>query len=257
MERRFVFNDIAELYDEVRPGYPAQLVDDVVAAASLHAADRILEVGCGTGLATRSFAERGYRILGLDPGARMIEVARKSLASLANVAFSETTFEAWEAERDAFQLVISAQAWHWVPPDVSFAKAAAALKPLGLLAVFGHTPTPLAAPLQIQFDELYHRLAPGMLDEQAKHWYRQTGPLPAMFRESGLFEPSVHKAYASSSRLSSLSYARLQSSTSAIRMLPPDIRDELLNGIAAIIDAQGGHIDVPNETHLHMAKRKG
>lgn len=63
--RRLSFGSVAEQYDRIRPSYPEQLVDDVIAYAGdgLTAAGRALEVGAGTGKATLQFAARGLRAL--------------------------------------------------------------------------------------------------------------------------------------------------------------------------------------------------
>jgi trans-aconitate methyltransferase len=119
--------------------------------ADLKLNDRILEVGCGTGQATKSFAKRGFPILATDSGSEMLRGARESLANFSNVEFLETTFEAWPTERAAFRLIIAAQSWHWVSPEVRFWKAAEALSRDGSLAVFGHVPVGLPAPLLDQF----------------------------------------------------------------------------------------------------------
>ena len=60
MEQRFQFDEIANLYEAARPGYPDALIEDVVSYADLKLNDRILEVGCGTGQATKSFARQGF-----------------------------------------------------------------------------------------------------------------------------------------------------------------------------------------------------
>jgi methylase of polypeptide subunit release factors len=44
-----VFDEEALLYDEVRPGYPEELFDDVVSLSGTPPEGRILEIGCGTG----------------------------------------------------------------------------------------------------------------------------------------------------------------------------------------------------------------
>jgi SAM-dependent methyltransferase len=53
MEQRFTFDQVASVYGKVRPDYPDALVDDVVSYADLKPNDRIFEVGCGTGQATK------------------------------------------------------------------------------------------------------------------------------------------------------------------------------------------------------------
>jgi trans-aconitate methyltransferase len=147
MEQRFAFDQIANLYKAARPDYPEALIDDVVSQADLKQDDKILEVGCGTGQATKSFAERSFSILAIDPGPEMLRGAREGLAGFSNVKFSETTFEAWPAKQGEFRLILAAQSWHWVSPEVRFVKAAEVLSPDGSLAVFGHVPVGLPAPL--------------------------------------------------------------------------------------------------------------
>ena len=127
MEQRFTFDQVASVYSKARPDYPDALIDDVVAYADLKPKDRIFEVGCGTGQATKGFAKRGFPILATDPGSEMLHGARESLSGFSNVEFLETTFEAWPTDRAAFRLIIAAQSWHWVSPAVRFAKAAEAL----------------------------------------------------------------------------------------------------------------------------------
>jgi SAM-dependent methyltransferase len=137
MEQRFAFDQIANVYKAARPEYPKSLVEDVVSYADLKRDDRILEIGCGAGQATKSFAERRFSIVGIDPGPEMLRGARESLAGFNNVEFLETTFEKWSGKQGSFRLIIAAQSWHWVSPETRFKKAADALSTDGSLAVFG------------------------------------------------------------------------------------------------------------------------
>jgi 2-polyprenyl-3-methyl-5-hydroxy-6-metoxy-1,4-benzoquinol methylase len=76
---RATIDEVALLYDAVRPGYPEALFDDVVALSGIPPGGRILEVGCGTGQATVPFARRGYRILCVELGENLAAVARHNL----------------------------------------------------------------------------------------------------------------------------------------------------------------------------------
>ena len=91
-ELRTTFNTAPTLYEDVRPGYPEELIQDVIDLSDLEDHSRILEVGCGTGKATRPFAERGYELVCLDIGADPIAVARKRLKEFPNVSFVEQAF---------------------------------------------------------------------------------------------------------------------------------------------------------------------
>ena len=70
-------------YDAARPAYPAELFDDLVDLAAIEPGDRLLEIGCGTGKATRLMLERGFRVVCVEMGAQLAERARTNLAGLA------------------------------------------------------------------------------------------------------------------------------------------------------------------------------
>jgi ubiquinone/menaquinone biosynthesis C-methylase UbiE len=103
------FRSGRERYRASRPDYPDALIDDVISCAGLKPNDPVLEVGCGTGQATKSFAMRGLQIVAIDPGPEMVRAARESLAKFDNVELVESTFEAWPPNRAPFQLVVAAQ----------------------------------------------------------------------------------------------------------------------------------------------------
>jgi ubiquinone/menaquinone biosynthesis C-methylase UbiE len=69
------FGADAERYDRTRPSYPAALVERIVAASPGPA---VLDVGCGTGIAARQFQAAGCRVLGVDPDARMADLAGRA-----------------------------------------------------------------------------------------------------------------------------------------------------------------------------------
>ena len=71
-----VFDEVPQLYDRVRPGCPDELFADLAAVVDLAAASTVLEVGYGTGQATRSRAARGYAVTAVEPGANLAALAR-------------------------------------------------------------------------------------------------------------------------------------------------------------------------------------
>jgi SAM-dependent methyltransferase len=133
--RREIFNEDPELYDRARPGYPPEVFADLQSLAELGPGSRMLEIGCGTGQATRPLAALGCDVVALDIGADTAAVARRRLADLPNVEVITTSFEDWPLLREPFDAVVSATAWHWVEPEVRLAKSARALRPGGWLAV--------------------------------------------------------------------------------------------------------------------------
>src|SRR5271166_1593762 len=88
--RALSFGAIAEAYERFRPGYPKELVDLVVMYAG-QPVRTALEIGAGTGKATRLFAEHGVTVTATEPDAAMLTELRKTVP--ANVRTIRAAFE--------------------------------------------------------------------------------------------------------------------------------------------------------------------
>jgi ubiquinone/menaquinone biosynthesis C-methylase UbiE len=137
VRRRYaqIFDGVAEEYDRERRGYPEELIDAACRAGALTAGDRVVEVGCGTGLLTAALLARGLTVEAVDPGANMIRLARRRIGEGAAVRFHHGTFEEVVLPDAAFAAVFSATAFHWIEPKVGWARAAAVLEPGGVLGL--------------------------------------------------------------------------------------------------------------------------
>lgn len=132
---RETFDEVAQLYDEMRPSYPEAVFEDVAALAAGSDDPRWLEIGCGTGHATRAFAGRGFRIHCVELGENMAAVARRKLAAFERVTIEVANFDAWTA-CGRFDLVYSASAFHWLNRATREQRIAALLRHQGVLAVW-------------------------------------------------------------------------------------------------------------------------
>jgi ubiquinone/menaquinone biosynthesis C-methylase UbiE len=130
-----VFNEVAVEYDRNRPNYPDVLVDQACALAALTGAERVLEVGCGTGQLTRSLLARGLRVSALEPGDQLIRIAEENLKDAGDVEFLHARLEDIELPRERYQAVFCASSIHWVDPDLSWRKMADVLALGGTLAL--------------------------------------------------------------------------------------------------------------------------
>jgi SAM-dependent methyltransferase len=165
MEReqlRTTFEQVPEVYERARPTYPDELFDDLAELAGLAAAARVLEVGCGTGQATLPLARRGYSILCVELGEALAAAARRNLAGLSNVEVVHANFETWEPERGDFDAIVAFTAFHWVDPELRYAKAARLLRNGGSLAVAGslHVRRPDGDPFWTDVQEDYDTVVP-------------------------------------------------------------------------------------------------
>src|SRR5262245_8252261 len=254
-EQRFTFDEVAELYDRHRPPYPGPLFEDLVRLSAISQGARILEIGCGTGQATIPLAQRGFRVLCLEPGATLARFAQRKLAPFRNVEVVQLTFEAWPIEPLAFSLVVSAQAFHWVTPEVRFTKAAAALDASGTLAIFGNAVVLERSPLRQAIDAVYARHAPTMAGPPATHWYSEGGPVRELFAASGCFGAVTSRRYPWSQIYSASDYCDLLRTSSDHRLLAHDQRELLLGALSEVIQSHGGSIEIAYDAHLHLARR--
>lgn len=246
--RPLIFGEVAERYDRARPSYPAALIDDLVAEKP----GRVLDVGCGTGKAATLFAARGCPVLGVEPDHRMAAIARRH-----GIAVEVATFESWEADRRTFDLVASAQAWHWVDRIAGPRKAAAVLRPQGTLAVFWNRGIHDAATQRL-FDEAYKRYAPAMAAGYAplRNFNETKSGDIAAIAATGLFEdPEVH-LYTWQHRYSRDEWLDQLGTHSDHLLLPGREFDALSQAIAAAIEQLGGSITLLFQTELILARRR-
>jgi len=147
--RARLFDGEGERYDRTRPGYPAALVDAVLGPVPEGLS--VLDVACGTGIASRLMAARGARVLGVDLNPGMADVAARS-----GIPTEVGAFDTWDPAGRTFDRVTCAQAWHWLEPGPSADKAATLLRPGGRLCLWwniGHHPDDLADALADAYAE--------------------------------------------------------------------------------------------------------
>lgn len=137
LRRRYgqVFDGVADEYDRERPSYPPELIETAIKRGALRAGDPVVEVGCGPGLLTAALLAAGLRVEAVDPGENMIRLARRRVGEGAAVRFHHGRFEDVALPESAFAAVFSATAFHWVEPEIGWARAAGLLRPGGVLAL--------------------------------------------------------------------------------------------------------------------------
>ncbi|MCA1217838.1 class I SAM-dependent methyltransferase [Streptomyces sp. 8L] len=131
--RALSFGTMAEAYERFRPGYGVELYDRVMAYAG-RSVPTALEIGAGTGKATRLFAERGIAVTATEPDGAMLAELRKHVP--AGVRTERAAFEDIRLG-ERYGLVYAAAALHWTAPEGRWPRVAALLEPGGVFASFG------------------------------------------------------------------------------------------------------------------------
>lgn len=252
-EQRLVFGEVAERYDRARPSYPVELVGDVAETLGLPERARVLEVGTGTGKATVLWVGAGYDVLGLEPSEEMAAIARRNLADRDNLVIEAVGLEDCALEPASFDLVTAAQAWHWVDPEIGFAKAHDALRPGGGVALFWNWERERPTDIDVVFDDVYQRLAPELVKEPLKH--RVGEAIRDELAASPHFGDVTVRQYPWEKVYTPETYVDLLGTHSDHRMLPDDHRERLHDGVAAVIDGLGGSVTIGYTTEVLIAAR--
>jgi SAM-dependent methyltransferase len=242
-----VFNEIPELYDRVRPGYPEELFADLVAISGIDQRSTVLEVGCGTGQATRSLATLGCSVTAVEPGAGMVSLARQRLATFSNVEIERSTFEEWDDRGRRFDILVAASAWHWVDPSIGWPRAHDVLTPRGWMALVGNVVVrrPGESEVYAETADLHERFSPGNpgwghppLEEEV----RATNEGWGLVEDPGnLFGPTIVRWYPTVQWFDGNGFADLLRSTSLYRSLEGEVREPLLEAIAKRIRTRMGN----------------
>ena len=129
---RLSFNEAAEVYDAVRPSYPAAMFDALF--EMLPSNPMIVEVGPGTGQATRDLLARGATVHGIEIGPSMAAKLRSNLPS-DQLRVSIGDFEQMAITPGSVDAVFSATAYHWISQNSQTDRPASILRPGGVVAI--------------------------------------------------------------------------------------------------------------------------
>jgi SAM-dependent methyltransferase len=254
---RETFNSAAQDYDAIRPGYPDALIEDVAALSGIPEGGRALEIGCGTGQATLPFARRGYAILCLDIGADLLAIAQEKLRAFPNVQFQHTAFEDWPLAPGIFDLVFSATAFHWIPREIGYAKAAQALKPGGALAVFANRPPRPFTGFAAEVQSVYHQYVPEWENpSEQPSLETEICETCAYIESTGIYSSVTVRTYPWTKTYTTREHLRLLNTYSDHLLLAEGRRRSLYQAIADLIERRyRGKVERPYVSVLYLAKK--
>jgi SAM-dependent methyltransferase len=260
VRQRLAFGTVAELYDRARPPYPEAAIDELVAHAGLTTGDVVLEVGAGTGTATRQLAQRGLDVVAVEPSAEMAAVGARSCAGYEAVRFVGAEFERWTPQR-RFPALVCANAWHWIDADTRYALAAAAIEPGGTLACMWTLPDWSRCALRDELRAVYGSVVPEFEprfpmhpgsdpDELAGDWAAEIEAVADLFAK-----PRIEWVHWSIER-SAAEYVELLGTHQDHVLEQPARHDALMAAIVETIDHHGGTMTLPTTTRLCLARRR-
>jgi SAM-dependent methyltransferase len=124
-------------YDRFRPVPPTDLMELGAGWAGHKNLELVVDLGCGTGLSTRPWAELSKKVLGIDPSADMLDVARTATQA-TNITYRHGTGQDTGLETGVADIVTCSSAVHWMEPRPTVNEIARILRDQGVLLVYGH-----------------------------------------------------------------------------------------------------------------------
>lgn len=251
------FGEGVDEYQRTRPVAPDAVFDEIVRLAAWSPGSRVVEVGPGTGQATRQLACRGLRVVAVEIDPRLADRAARNLGSFPDVVVASTGFEEWDPDVSDFDGIFACNSFHWVDPEVRLARSAALLEPGGHLVVLS---TPVVVPdraSRFWWDIQDDWVAAGSerVDPASKHPDLVADPVPALV-ESGLFEPPVVTRHGFEVVLTAADYAANLSTQSGVKELGAVAAEVFLDRVRRRIDKSlGGTVEVHHLAVTTVARR--
>jgi SAM-dependent methyltransferase len=256
---RTFFGSAPETYDAARPGHAEEVYEILRERCGLRAGKKVLEVGPGTGQATRRLLELGAEpLMALEPDPALADYLRAALGDQVEVRVA--ALEDAELEPVAFDLTVAASSFHWVDEVVGLAKLHAALRPGGWVAIWWTTygddtrPDPFREAVDPLFEDIPHGPS-GPTEEGRPSFALDAESRIAALADAG-FADLESDLFRWARAWDTEGIRGLYSTFSPISALEPARRQEFLDTVARIADDEfGGRVEKPLVTSLYTGRR--
>jgi SAM-dependent methyltransferase len=254
--RRF-FGANAATYDAVRPGHAGEVYAILRERCGLRAGSEVLEVGPGTGQATRRLLEHGAGpLVAVEPDPALADYLSAALDDRVEVRV--TALEDADLEPEAFDLAAAASSFHWVEEEAGLAKLLSALRPGGWIALwwtlFGDEtrPDPFRRAVDPLFENIPHGPSAPAQEGRPSFALDSESRLEALAKAG--FEELRHELFRWTRQWDTQGIRGLYSTFSPISALDPEERDQFLDSVAGVAAVEfGGRVETPLVTSLYTA----
>jgi trans-aconitate methyltransferase len=242
---RLSFNEVVEIYDEVRPTYPAALFDAVFRALPPH--PEIVEVGPGTGQATKDLLSRGATVHAVEIGHAMAVKLRSNFRT-ERLRVSVGDFEVLNIPAASADALFSATAYHWIGPAAQTDRPATILRSGGVIAIVDliQVDSPSDLGFFAAAQRIYERYGEAHTGPPAPTRDRVEPPIRSVLEADSRFDDVVVRNYDWDQSYSASEYRKLMLSYSGTQMMDGADQVGLLDAMESFIQSDfGGQITRP------------
>jgi SAM-dependent methyltransferase len=241
------FSDRAADYVRYRPTYPAAAIDAILDGLGPPGRVIAADIGAGTGISARLLADRGVRVIAVEPG----EAMRLAATRHERVSWIAGTAESTGLQSDTFDLVLAAQSFHWFKPLDALREFARVLKPRGRLAIVWNRRS-TTDPLTVGYRQ-------AILDVGGEITAERMPFDPGVVAASGAFAGPERRAFANQQRLDLEGLIGRARSASYVPKEGPD-GERLIALLRDLYDRHrrdDGSVALVYETEVYLSTRLG
>lgn len=260
--QEWTFDTVAEEYDKWRPTYVDDLYQDIFEYSGIASDCCALEIGIGTGQATRPILDKGCKVTAIELGEKLAKIAERNFIDYRNFTVVHSSFEEYNCPDNMFDLIYSASAFHWIDEKEGYNKVFRKLKEGGSFARFASHPfyniegqEELYERIQAVYFKYMPNSSGAVTPRKIKRYTEEDAERRSEIAKKYGFTEISTKVYYRDLIYSSEEYIKRLAIESDKIALDDTTRRKLLNGIKEAIEVYGGTIIVRDMIDLNLARK--
>jgi len=256
----WTFDTVASTYEKLRPGYVEELYRTIFSYLPIDAQSQVVEIGSGGGQATTPILKTGCRLTAVEYGERFSELLKEKYRDASNFSVITGKFEDTDFAENAYDLVFSASAFHWIPEKIGYEKVFSMLKKGGAFARFANHPyrdkgnPALSEEIDALYDAYYykfHHRKREVLKEFSEEEARERAMLAGKYGFTDLQYALFHRERLFTAK----EYIQLLGTYSDHIAIEETIRTAFFTKIEEAIQNHGGSITIYDTIDLQLARK--
>lgn len=256
----WTFDTVSAVYEKMRPGYVPGLYDRIFEYAPMDENSRAVEIGIGAGQATGPILKTGCSLTAVDIGEKFSQLCREKFAEYPKFSMLTGKFEEMDFAENAYNLVYSASAFHWIPEEAGYNKVFAMLKSGGAFARFANHPLrdkgnpALSDAIDELYQRYYYRFYPNK-HATPKEYTAEDAQARADIAKKYGFTDTRFFLFHRTRVFTGAEYISLLGTYSDHIAITEDIRTEFFSKIKQAIEENGGTFTIYDTIDLELARK--
>lgn len=257
----WTFDTVASTYEKLRPGYVNELYQKIFQYCPVTDTSNVVEIGIGGGQATLPILQTGCKFTAVEYGAHFSELCKEKFKEYPNFSVINNKFEEVAFENNAYDLIFSASAFHWIPEEIGYGKVFSMLKSGGVFARFANHPYPdkgnpsLVAEIEELYDAYYNQYHNKKKSAPVEYSVEDAKSRACLAEKYG-FTDIQYALFHRTRTFTAQEYITLLGTYSDHIAIEASIREKFFSEIEKAILNHGGTITLYDTIDLELAKKE-